>query len=151
VDDLDWLRSLLSSLEGVGHGLEVIFPVHPRTRQKIASLGIGPENNGHIRFLEPLPYLDFLGLQKNAAVVITDSGGIQEETTYLGVPCLTVRENTERPVTITMGTNVLVGRDTAKLSRELDRVISTGRKNNGVPPLWDGHAAERIAKVIAGV
>ena len=150
VDDLDWLRSLLSSLERVGHDLGVIFPVHPRTRQKISSLGIGPENNGRIRFLEPLPYLDFLALQKHAAVVITDSGGIQEETTYLGVPCLTVRENTERPVTITMGTNVLVGRDTAQLSRELDRVMSNGRKSAGVPPLWDGHAAERIAKVIAG-
>jgi UDP-N-acetylglucosamine 2-epimerase (non-hydrolysing) len=150
VDDLDWLRSLLASLERVGHGLEVIFPVHPRTRQKIVSLGIGLENNGHIRFLEPQPYLDFLALQKNAAVVITDSGGIQEETTYLGVPCLTVRENTERPVTITIGTNVLVGRDTDLLSRELDRVMSQERKNTGVPPLWDGHAAERIAKVIVG-
>jgi UDP-N-acetylglucosamine 2-epimerase (non-hydrolysing) len=150
VDDLDWLRSLLSSLERVGHGLDVIFPVHPRTRQKIGSLGIGMENNGRIRFMEPQPYLDFLALQKNAAVVITDSGGIQEETTYLGVPCLTVRENTERPVTITMGTNVLVGRDTNLLSRELDRVMSQGRKNNGAPPLWDGHAAERIAEVIVG-
>jgi UDP-N-acetylglucosamine 2-epimerase (non-hydrolysing) len=148
VDDLDWLSSLLSSLERVGHGLEVIFPVHPRTRQKISSLG--PQNNGHIRFLEPLPYLDFLALQKHAAVVITDSGGIQEETTFLGVPCLTVRENTERPVTITMGTNVLVGRDTVKLSSELARVMSQERKNSGVPPLWDGHAAERIAETIAG-
>jgi UDP-N-acetylglucosamine 2-epimerase (non-hydrolysing) len=148
VDDLDWLSSLLSSLERVGHGLEVIFPVHPRTRQKISSLG--PQNNGHIRFLEPLPYLDFLALQKHAAVVITDSGGIQEETTFLGVPCLTVRENTERPVTITMGTNVLVGRDTVKLSSELARVMSQERKNTGVPPLWDGHAAERIAETIAG-
>jgi len=83
-------------------------------------------------------------------VVITDSGGIQEETTFLGVPCLTVRENTERPVTITIGTNVLVGRDTAVLSRELSRVLSNDRKKTGVPPLWDGHAAERIAKVIAG-
>jgi UDP-N-acetylglucosamine 2-epimerase (non-hydrolysing) len=124
VDDLDWLRSLLASLERVGHDLEVIFPVHPRTRQKISSLGIGPEKNGHIRFLEPLPYLDFLALQKHAAVVITDSGGIQEETTYLGVPCLTVRENTERPVTVTIGTNVLVGRDTALLASELDRVLT---------------------------
>jgi UDP-N-acetylglucosamine 2-epimerase (non-hydrolysing) len=100
--------------------------------------------------LEPLPYLDFLALQKHAAVVITDSGGIQEETTFLGVPCLTVRENTERPVTITTGTNVLVGRDTALLSRELARVLSNERRNTGVPPLWDGHAAERIAKVIVG-
>jgi UDP-N-acetylglucosamine 2-epimerase (non-hydrolysing) len=97
-----------------------------------------------------LPYLDFLALQKHAAVVITDSGGIQEETTFLGVPCLTVRENTERPVTITMGTNVLVGRDTVKLSSELARVMSQERKNTGVPPLWDGHAAERIAETIAG-
>jgi UDP-N-acetylglucosamine 2-epimerase (non-hydrolysing) len=150
VDDLDWLRSLLSSLEHVGHDLEVIFPVHPRTRQKISSLGIGPEKDGHIRFLEPLPYLDFLALQKHAAVVITDSGGIQEETTFLGVPCLTVRENTERPVTITIGTNVLVGRDTALLASELNRVLSNGRKSTGVPPLWDGHAAERIANVIVG-
>jgi UDP-N-acetylglucosamine 2-epimerase (non-hydrolysing) len=150
VDDLDWLASLLSSLERVGHDLEVIFPVHPRTRQKIASLGIDLENKGRIRFLEPLPYLDFLALQKHAAVVITDSGGIQEETTFLGVPCLTVRENTERPVTITIGTNVLVGKDTALLARELARVLSNERKKTGVPPLWDGHAAERIAEVIVG-
>jgi UDP-N-acetylglucosamine 2-epimerase (non-hydrolysing) len=150
VDDLDWLGSLLSSLERVGHDLEVIFPVHPRTRQKIASLESRPESNGHIRFLEPLPYLDFLALQKHAAVVITDSGGIQEETTFLGVPCLTVRENTERPITTTIGTNVLVGRDTALLTTELARVLGKGRKKTGVPPLWDGHAAERIAKVIVG-
>ena len=150
VDDLDWLRSLLSSLECVGHDLEVIFPVHPRTRQKISSLGIGPAKNGHIRFLEPLPYLDFLAFQMHATVVITDSGGIQEETTFLGVPCLTVRENTERPVTTTIGTNVLVGRDQARLTSELARVLSQERKKTGVPPLWDGHAAERIAKVIVG-
>jgi UDP-N-acetylglucosamine 2-epimerase (non-hydrolysing) len=150
VDDLDWLASMLSSLEAVGHGLEVIFPVHPRTRQKIASLGAGFETNGRIRFLEPVPYLEFVGLQKHAAVVITDSGGIQEETTFLGVPCLTVRENTERPVTTTIGTNVLVGRDTVKMRTELARVMSGERKKTGVPPLWDGHAAERIAKVIVG-
>jgi UDP-N-acetylglucosamine 2-epimerase (non-hydrolysing) len=150
VDDLDWLGTLLSSLECVGHDLEVIFPVHPRTRQKISSLGIGPAKNGHIRFLEPLPYLDFLALQMHATVVITDSGGIQEETTFLGVPCLTVRENTERPVTTTIGTNVLVGRDKARLTSELARVLSHERKKTGVPPLWDGHAAERIAKVIVG-
>jgi UDP-N-acetylglucosamine 2-epimerase (non-hydrolysing) len=149
VDDLGWLGALLSSLERVGHGLAVIFPVHPRTRQKIAGLGINPASSSHIRYLEPLPYLDFLALQKHAAVVITDSGGIQEETTFLGVPCLTVRENTERPVTITMGTNVLVGRDTAVLARELDRVLSSDRRSGGTVPLWDGHAAERIAKVIA--
>jgi UDP-N-acetylglucosamine 2-epimerase (non-hydrolysing) len=118
VDDLDWLRSLLSSLESVGHGLEVIFPVHPRTRQKISSLGIGLEKSGRIRFLEPLPYLDFLALQKHAAVVITDSGGIQEETTVLGIPCLTMRETTERPITVTEGTNVVVGMNSERIARE---------------------------------
>jgi UDP-N-acetylglucosamine 2-epimerase (non-hydrolysing) len=150
VDDPDWLGSLLSCLDQVGHGLEVIFPVHPRTRQKCASLGIGLDNGSHIQFLDPLPYLEFLAFQKHAAVVITDSGGIQEETTFLGVPCLTVRENTERPVTITMGTNILVGRNTARLAEELDRILREPRKTAKIPPLWDGHAAERIAKVIVG-
>ena len=150
VDDLDWLGSLLSSLERVGHDLEVIFPVHPRTRQKLSTLGIGHENRGYIRFLEPLPHLDFLALQKHATVVITDSGGIQEETTFLGVPCLTVRENTERPVTTTIGTNMLVGRDTAPMTSELARVLNHERKNTGAPPLWGGPAAERIAAVMVG-
>src|ERR1700680_2184313 len=148
VDDLDWLRSLLSSLERVGHDLEVIFPVHPRTRQKISSLGIGLEKNGHIRFLEPLPYLDFLALQKHALAVITDSGGIQEETTFLGVPCLTVRENTERPVTITEGTNRLVGAHPEQLFHVLRQVTNGSARAGRKPPLWDGHAAERIAPVM---
>lgn len=148
VDDLDWLASLLSCLEGVGDDLEVIFPVHPRTRRNISSLGIGFENSRQIHFLEPLPYLEFLALQKHATIVITDSGGIQEESTFLGVPCLTVRENTERPVTVSIGTNVLVGRSTARLKSEFDRILSQPRKSAQVPPLWDGHAAERVARVI---
>ena len=150
VDDLDWLASLLLKLEQVGHELEVIFPVHPRTRQRISNLGIIPSRNGHIRFLEPLPYLEFLGLQKHATVVVTDSGGIQEEATFLGVPCLTVRENTERPVTVTLGTNVLVGRDVTRLADELSGVLTQSKRQGGIPPLWDGHAGERIAKVIVG-
>ena len=100
--------------------------------------------------LDPLPYVDFLGLQARATVVITDSGGIQEETTYLGIPCLTVRENTERPITVSMGTNVLVGRDPEKLRMELSRVLGGKAKKGTVPPLWDGHAGERIADVVVG-
>jgi UDP-N-acetylglucosamine 2-epimerase (non-hydrolysing) len=98
-----------------------------------------------------LPYVEFLGLQSRATVVITDSGGIQEETTYLGVPCLTVRENTERPVTVTYGTNVLVGRDPLKLRLEVARVLAGEAKKGNVPPLWDGSAGKRIADVLTGL
>jgi UDP-N-acetylglucosamine 2-epimerase (non-hydrolysing) len=148
VDELDWLAVLISSLEKASRELTFIFPVHPRTRQKMADIGIQPDGKGRIRFLEPLPYLEFLALQKHAAVVITDSGGIQEETTFLGVPCLTVRENTERPVTVSMGTNILVGRDARRLISEFGRVLDRPGKQGDIPPLWDGHAAERIAGVI---
>ena len=148
VDELDWLAVLLSSLEKASQELAFIFPVHPRTRQKMAELGIKPNGKGLIRFLEPLPYLEFLALQKHATIVITDSGGIQEETTFLGVPCLTVRENTERPITISMGTNTLVGRDASRLITEIGRVLDRPGKQGDIPPLWDGHAAERIARVI---
>ena len=150
VDEMDWLAELISGLESASRELAFIFPVHPRTRQKISEFGIKPNGNGHIRFLEPLPYLEFLSLQRNATVVITDSGGVQEETTYLGVPCLTVRENTERPVTVSMGTNILVGRSAQRLIREIGRVLERPGKRGEIPPLWDGYAAERIASVIAG-
>lgn len=150
VDDLDWLAKLVSSLEEASQELAFVFPVHPRTRQKMSELGIGQNGKGRIRFLEPLPYLMFLALQRKATVVITDSGGIQEETTFLGIPCLTVRENTERPVTVSMGTNILVGRDVPRLVKEIGRVLDRPGKQGDIPPLWDGHAAERIASVIAG-
>jgi len=148
VDELDWLAVLMSSLEKASRELAFIFPLHPRTRQKMTDLGIPADGNGRIRFLEPLPYLEFLALQKHAAVVITDSGGIQEETTFLGVPCLTVRENTERPVTVSMGTNILVGRNAQRLISELGGILDRPGKQGEVPPLWDGHAAERIAGVM---
>jgi UDP-N-acetylglucosamine 2-epimerase (non-hydrolysing) len=127
--------------------LAVVCPAHPRTRKRIADFGL---DAGQLRVLDPLPYVDFLGLQSRATVVITDSGGIQEETTYLGVPCLTVRENTERPITVSIGTNVLVGRDREKLRGELSRVLSGKAKKGAVPPLWDGHAGERIADILVG-
>lgn len=146
VDDSVRLKGILESLLEVSKDLTVVFPAHPRTRKRIDDFGL---NAGQLRLLDPCPYVDFLGLQTRATVVITDSGGIQEETTYLGVPCLTVRENTERPVTVTMGTNVLVGRDAEKLRRELARILAGHAKKGTIPPLWDGHAGERIADILA--
>jgi UDP-N-acetylglucosamine 2-epimerase (non-hydrolysing) len=147
VDDSARLKSILQSLLEVNRDLSVIFPAHPRTRQRISDFGLNAEQ---LQLLDPLPYVDFLGLQSRATVVITDSGGIQEETTYLGVPCLTLRENTERPVTVSLGTNVLVGRDPDKLRSELSLVLAGQAKKGTVPPLWDGHSGERIAAQLAG-
>jgi UDP-N-acetylglucosamine 2-epimerase (non-hydrolysing) len=147
VDDSVTLKQVLESLLEVNRDLTVVFPAHPRTRQRIADFGL---NAGQLRVLDPLPYVDFLGLQSRATVVITDSGGIQEESTYLGVPCLTLRENTERPITVLMGTNVLVGRDPEKLRRELSRVLEGNAKKGTVPPLWDGQAGNRIADIVMG-
>ena len=147
VDDSTTLKSILQSLVDVNRDLAVVFPAHPRTRQRIAEFGLKADQ---LRVIDPLPYVDFLGLQSRAQVVITDSGGIQEETTYLGVPCLTLRENTERPITVSLGTNVLVGRDPEKLRAELARVLAGKQKKGTIPPLWDGRAGERIAQVIAG-
>jgi UDP-N-acetylglucosamine 2-epimerase (non-hydrolysing) len=147
VDDGPTLKGILESLLEVNRDLAVVFPAHPRTRKRIADFGL---KAGQLRVLDPLPYVDFLGLQSRATVVITDSGGIQEETTYLGVPCLTVRENTERPITVSMGTNVLVGRDPQKLRTELSRVLAGKAKKGSVPPLWDGHTGDRIADVLVG-
>jgi len=147
VDDSVALKGILESLLEVNRDLAVIFPAHPRTRQRISDFAL---DAGQLRVLDPLPYVDFLALQLRATVVITDSGGIQEETTYLGIPCLTVRENTERPVTVSLGTNVLVGRDPGKLRSEFSRVLSGQAKQGTIPPLWDGHTGERIAAVVAG-
>jgi UDP-N-acetylglucosamine 2-epimerase (non-hydrolysing) len=145
VDDGERLKGILESLLEVNRDLAVVFPAHPRTRKRIEDFGL---NAAQLRVIHPLPYVDFLGLQSRATVVITDSGGIQEETTYLGIPCLTVRENTERPITVSMGTNVLVGRDPEKLRTELSRVIAGKAKKGSVPPLWDGHAGDRIADIL---
>ncbi len=142
VDDSNSLQNILEALLKVNEQLDVIFPVHPRTRQRIQQFGINTEK---LHLLEPLPYIEFLALQRRAAVVITDSGGIQEETTYLGVPCLTLRSNTERPVTVTLGTNVLIGEDLKRLRSELSKILEGKGKKGTQPPLWDGHAAERIA------
>ena len=145
VDDPEALRSVLQILLEVKDKLEVIFPVHPRTQQRIAEFGM--ETSG-LRLLGPVPYIEFLALQRKATVVLTDSGGIQEETTYLGIPCITLRDSTERPITVSAGTNVLVGQDRDKLRGELARVLEGKRRPHTVPELWDGHASERIVEVL---
>jgi UDP-N-acetylglucosamine 2-epimerase (non-hydrolysing) len=147
VDDGEILKRILQSLLEVSQDLSIIFPAHPRTRKRIADFGLQADQ---LQIVAPLSYVEFLGMQSRATVVITDSGGIQEETTYLGVPCLTLRENTERPVTVSLGTNVLVGRDPEKLRSELSRVLAGNAKKGTIPPLWDGHAGERIAALLAG-
>jgi UDP-N-acetylglucosamine 2-epimerase (non-hydrolysing) len=148
VDDIPWLSSMLQELTKISSELPIHFPVHPRTRERLQQAGV----NGHtstLQLMDPLPYLDFLALQTRATVVITDSGGIQEETTYLGVPCLTVRENTERPVTTQIGTNILVGRSIDRLREEVQKIQRGETKQGQIPALWDGKAAERIATILA--
>jgi UDP-N-acetylglucosamine 2-epimerase (non-hydrolysing) len=147
VDDIAKLAAIVDVLDRLAAGLALVFPVHPRTREKLNAHGLKIKN---LKLIEPLPYVDFLALQKHATAVVTDSGGVQEETTYLAVPCLTMRENTERPVTISCGTNKLVGDDLSLLESELIRIVSGERKRGSVPPLWDGHAAERIADILVG-
>ena len=145
VDDADSLRRLLQALEVIGRDIRVVFPMHPRTKARVRQMGLEPSG---LTVIEPLTYLEFLSLQKVATFVVTDSGGIQEETTYLGVPCLTMRDNTERPITTTMGTNLLIGRDTERLKAEARKILSGARPERRIPPLWDGHASERVASSI---
>ncbi|MEJ5255101.1 MAG: UDP-N-acetylglucosamine 2-epimerase (non-hydrolyzing), partial [Acidimicrobiales bacterium] len=143
VDDPDVLAGLLEALAVVSEQLPVLFPVHPRTRPLVDELGVAPG----VRLLEPLGYLDFVGLEARAAVVLTDSGGVQEETTVLGVPCLTLRDTTERPITVEEGTNRVVGRDPRVIVQEVQRVLHEGVRARR-PALWDGRAAARIAEVL---
>jgi len=145
VDDPQNLRRILEALLTVSDRLAIVFPVHPRTRQRITEFGLATDR---LQLLEPLPYVEFLAYQRRATVVITDSGGIQEETTYLNIPCLTLRENTERPVTVNVGTNVLIGRDMQKLRSELTKILEGKAKKGSIPPLWDGRAGERIADIV---
>ena len=148
VDDPQALLATCRALAGVARDLPVIFPVHPRTRARLAAMGGNESSSLHL--CEPLGYLEFLGLQKHATVVITDSGGVQEETTFLRVPCLTMRDNTERPVTVTIGTNILIGRTAARIEDEVRRVLRGEAKHGAIPQLWDGRAAERMAEILSG-
>jgi UDP-N-acetylglucosamine 2-epimerase (non-hydrolysing) len=156
VDDRDTFLNILEGLEELAASCPIVFSAHPRTRKRIEEFGLqryfqldakNTSSNG-IKLLEPLGYLDFVCLMQNAAMVVTDSGGIQEETTCLGVPCITVRENTERPVTITRGTNILAGTKKEKI-REIVRQQSGRQATGRVPEKWDGKAGARIVEAIA--
>jgi UDP-N-acetylglucosamine 2-epimerase (non-hydrolysing) len=146
VDDNASLRGLFDCLAEIGRDLRLVFPVHPRTRARMLAANIAADP-AQILVVDPLGYLDFMKLMSGAQVVLTDSGGIQEETTVLGVPCITLRNNTERPVTITEGTNRLAGTDPAAVSEAFRALRREGRKGR-VPALWDGQAAERIVRIL---
>jgi UDP-N-acetylglucosamine 2-epimerase (non-hydrolysing) len=141
------LGDAMEALAKVGARLPVVFPVHPRTRKRLGELGWSGEEEG-IHLSEPVGYLDFLSLEADAGAVLTDSGGIQEETTYLGVPCFTLRDNTERPVTIRAGTNTLLGLDPGRIG-EIPELLASRSASSQRPLFWDGHAAERVADAIA--
>jgi UDP-N-acetylglucosamine 2-epimerase (non-hydrolysing) len=146
VDEPEVLGRILSALTRVGRRLPVVFPIHPRTRKNLEAFGLLKSDEAGVRLVEPLGYLDFLRLYSGARLVLTDSGGIQEETTALGVPCLTLRENTERPVTVELGTNRVVGTDPERIVAEAEAALSKDRQSEPprVPPLWDGRAAGRV-------
>lgn len=146
VDDETWFISLVEAIDELSRELPLVFPVHPRARQRWSKHL--EKCNENLRVIEPLGYLECLALQRYARVIVTDSGGIQEESTYLGTPCLTLRENTERPITLSMGTNVLIGHDLDLLGREFRRSLGATRKQVTHPPLWDGMAAQRIAGIL---
>ena len=141
VDASEGFANLLAALGEAARGLPVVFPVHPRTQKTIAQLPGVPAN---IKLVDPQPYLEFNWLVKHAKAVVTDSGGITEETTVLGVPCLTLRDNTERPETVTLGTNELIGTNPAAIAPALDKVFAGTWKTGSIPPLWDGKTGERI-------
>lgn len=150
VDDSAVLERLMGVLLEVAREIPVVFPIHPRTRKRLADGPLAERIAAEERILlvEPYGYFEFQALLSQAKVVLTDSGGIQEETTAMGVPCLTLRENTERPVTITEGTNLLVGRDPERILPEVEKILRGQSKAGRIPALWDGHAAERVADAI---
>jgi len=144
VDDGQILGPLIRTLCGLSQGVPLVFPVHPRTRARLADCGLLEAAERALILLPPLPYLELLSLVGAARLVLTDSGGLQEETTALGVPCFTLRENTERPVTVIEGTNTIVGTDPAKIRAGVAEVLAGGGKRGRIPELWDGRAALRI-------
>jgi UDP-N-acetylglucosamine 2-epimerase (non-hydrolysing) len=149
VDNVDSLRVILESIRQIAEQIPVVFPIHPRTRKNIEAFGLSdllPKNN--LVFTEPLGYLDFMKLIKESLFVLTDSGGVQEETSYLQVPCLTVRPSTERPVTITDGTNMLLALDKNIIVKECQNILNGNFKDGNIPDLWDGQASERIVEII---
>lgn len=150
VDEEDVFSGLLDAVISISEKIPVIFPVHPRTKANIERFGFtGKVANSNIKLVEPLGYLDFMNLYSGAKLVLTDSGGLQEETTALSIPCLTLRENTERPITIEMGTNILVGTNPEKIKQSAHEILESSEKKDAkIPPLWDGKAAERICDAL---
>jgi UDP-N-acetylglucosamine 2-epimerase (non-hydrolysing) len=151
VDDPETFRGLLEALGRISQDLPLIYPIHPRARKRIEEFGLEDRvRDSGIHLLSPLSYMDFLRLWKSATLVLTDSGGLQEETTALGVPCFTLRENTERPITVDVGSNTLVGTSRDRILEAFDRFRAGELKQGKVPELWDGHAAERIVDALIG-
>lgn len=149
VDEPSVFLPMMDALDEISSALPMVFPVHPRTRQRWPErLARCPSN---LKIVEPMGYLEFLALQKHASIVITDSGGIQEETTYLGTPCLTLRSNTERPITVSMGTNTLIGHDWELLRKCFHSHMGGQREPKQPPPLWDGNASVRIARALSQI
>jgi UDP-N-acetylglucosamine 2-epimerase (non-hydrolysing) len=152
VDDAARLREVMMWLQNLSVGIPVVFPMHPRTRKMMIASGLNPDSVSmefpKLKVPEPLGYVDFQRLLKASLLVVTDSGGLQEESTWLGVPCITLRDNTERPVTIEQGTNILVGMDLQKAWEIVDSCLAGKMKTGQIPELWDGKAAGRIAEVI---
>jgi UDP-N-acetylglucosamine 2-epimerase (non-hydrolysing) len=146
VDNKESLESILTTLSTVSDTLPLIFPIHPRTRKNMERFGIKPSDN--IKLIDPLSYMEFLNLWKDAKLALTDSGGLQEETTALGIPCLTIRENTERPITVTKGTNELMGTSREKILDSFERIMDNNWKIGQRPKFWDGKASDRIADII---
>ncbi|MDD3534847.1 MAG: UDP-N-acetylglucosamine 2-epimerase [Candidatus Cloacimonetes bacterium] len=152
VDEVSGLKTLLNAFAEIGKKISLVFPMHPRTRKNIERLGLNPllESVPNLIISEPIGYLDFMWLQMHAKFILTDSGGIQEESTFFGVPCLTLRENTERPITISEGTNQLVPLDTKSIIRYCYEILDGKVKKGTIPMYWDGKTAERVVKVIDG-
>ncbi len=148
VDSGDFLNDLMQLFKDLSADRQIIFPVHPRTRKNMVEAGYSNSMNENIILTEPIGYIDFLALTKNAELIITDSGGIQEESTYLGVQCITVRNNTERPSTVELGTNQLIGTDLNKVEKCAMEILSGKIKKGKIPELWDGKTSERIAEIL---
>jgi UDP-N-acetylglucosamine 2-epimerase (non-hydrolysing) len=144
VDEPATLQGLFDAINAIAAHIQVVFPAHPRTAQRMTAIQL----HERIRVIEPLGYIAFLGLMASARLVLTDSGGIQEETTVLHVPCLTLRHNTERPITCEQGTNVVVGTDAKQILQSTLHILNAAPPNNRSPEKWDGHAGERIADVL---
>ncbi|MBN2092433.1 UDP-N-acetylglucosamine 2-epimerase (non-hydrolyzing) [candidate division KSB1 bacterium] len=151
VDNPENLQKILTAFHEIQKSIKIIFPIHPRTRKMIHTFGFQNQVDQmqNLKLIDPVGYFDFVKLMEKSRFVLTDSGGIQEETTFLKIPCLTLRENTERPITIEVGSNILVGMNSAIIIQQSQQIIAGKWKNSQIPELWDGHAAERIVQILA--